>query len=235
MRSSRVPQGRARRPFKRARKAYAVERVPPTIRAGWLQPRTKPIKLKYVTQITLSPSDNTAINREFRANSLYDPEVAVGGHQPYGFDQLSAFYQHYTVIGSKITVTPIDSNDLTQGGIFGVTLASTTGTLTGYETLDIMERPGTQSYVLPLKSVSGWTSKPVMRAHGKFSAKRFFGLTSIVGNPAYRTSVGANPTEDAIFAVWYGSATGGDPTNASFAVEIEYIAIFSEKKELTPS
>ena len=39
----------------------------------------------------------------FRANSIYDPDAAVGGHQPLGADQWAPFYNSYVVLGSKIT------------------------------------------------------------------------------------------------------------------------------------
>jgi len=35
----------------------------------------------------------------------YDPEVALGGHQPRGFDQFTDVYNTFTVLGSKISVS----------------------------------------------------------------------------------------------------------------------------------
>lgn len=40
----------------------------------------------------------------FRGNGCFDPDFAVGGAQPLGYDQWSAFYRRYRVRGSKITV-----------------------------------------------------------------------------------------------------------------------------------
>lgn len=198
-------------------------------------PRTKPIKLKYVQAFTLTPDSSSVQYKEFRANSLFDPDYSVGGHQPYGFDQLATFYQHYVVIGSKITVTPSKDADLTYGGAFGVTLSSTSGLLTGYTATELMERPETKGYALMVQSASGMSSGPLLRARGFFSAKKYFGIATVVGHTQHQASVGANPTEDALFSVWYGSTQSSTPTACNFVVEIEYIAIFTEKKELEPS
>lgn len=35
---------------------------------------------------------------QFRMNGAYDPEVAIGGGQPRGYDQMSLLYQEYTVL-----------------------------------------------------------------------------------------------------------------------------------------
>ena len=46
-----------------------------------------------------------------RANGIYDPDVAIGRHQPLGRDQWALCYYHYTVIGSKCTVEFNGLND----------------------------------------------------------------------------------------------------------------------------
>ena len=81
------------------------------------------VKLKYCQRLKLDPANNGTLGaddslvfRTFRLNSCFDPdydnttagagEQAAGdaNHQPYGFDQWSAFYEHYRVVGAKITV-----------------------------------------------------------------------------------------------------------------------------------
>ena len=43
----------------------------------------------------------------FRANGLYDPDRTGTGHQPFGYDEWSPIYDHFTVVGSRITVYPL--------------------------------------------------------------------------------------------------------------------------------
>jgi len=44
----------------------------------------------------------------FRGNSIYDPEVALGGSSAYGFNQWEPFYQRYYVAASKIRIRAVN-------------------------------------------------------------------------------------------------------------------------------
>jgi len=46
----------------------------------------------------------------YRANDLYDPYYAAGGHQPYGFDQLCIRYSRFTVMHTRMTVETLDTS-----------------------------------------------------------------------------------------------------------------------------
>jgi hypothetical protein len=48
----------------------------------------------------------------YAANGCFDPNVTGTGHQPMGFDQMMTFYNHYTVISSKIKVTFSNQSNL---------------------------------------------------------------------------------------------------------------------------
>lgn len=70
-------------------------------------------KLKYHASFTLAAGVAAAATHVFSANSLFDTDVTGGGHQPRGFDQIMAMYDHYEVIGAKITALmdnpPVDT------------------------------------------------------------------------------------------------------------------------------
>ncbi len=54
---------------------------------------------------TYSPTITNIMNTQvYRANSIFDPAVAVGGHQPRGFDQFMALYTEWVVLSSTISV-----------------------------------------------------------------------------------------------------------------------------------
>ena len=60
-------------------------------------------KLRYVEYFTLNPAAaGLPATHVFSANGLYDPNITGVGHQPRGFDQLMALYDHYYVSRSKI-------------------------------------------------------------------------------------------------------------------------------------
>lgn len=59
-------------------------------------------KLKYSDTLTLNLGNS--YQYVFNLNSLFDPNRTGTGHQPYGFDQLSAIYNRYRVISCKYIV-----------------------------------------------------------------------------------------------------------------------------------
>lgn len=56
---------------------------------------------------------NTNTTYLFSVNSLFDPDVQVGGQQPLGFDQWSGLYRHYRVTGCRCEVT-LGNQELVQ-------------------------------------------------------------------------------------------------------------------------
>jgi hypothetical protein len=63
------------------------------------------ITLKYCEQVSTSVVTVAGSNQVFRLNSIFDPNAAVGGTQPYGYDQLAALYNRYRVLKARWRVT----------------------------------------------------------------------------------------------------------------------------------
>lgn len=63
------------------------------------------VKLKYVEAIQLTSTVGAYVSTTFQGNSLFDPNLSGGGHQPMNFDQWKDFYVTNLVFGCKITVT----------------------------------------------------------------------------------------------------------------------------------
>jgi hypothetical protein len=61
--------------------------------------------LRYVEGIDFTPASGVISNYTFALNDLYDPNVTGTGHQPKGFDELSALYFRYKVISVHVKVT----------------------------------------------------------------------------------------------------------------------------------
>ena len=71
-------------------------------------------KHKYSTTITI----NTAMPQyNFNLNSLFDPDRTATGHQPYGFDQISALYNRYRVYGCSYVVQGYQANNPIRVGV----------------------------------------------------------------------------------------------------------------------
>lgn len=223
--------------FKRQRQSQLVpySRVPRNVPLSGL-PKTLPVKLKYTDFINLNAGASAPAIIGFRTNGMFDPYIPVGGHQPKGFDQWMALYRHFTVLSSKIKVTPVSVAATTSmnGYMYGVTLASGSSDLAGMSTTDIMELQNSRSY----KFINNYTSSANSNSPGSvtsyFNAKTEFGR-NVMGAAEFHGDASGDPTEQMAFLVWVGDIQGNDPTNHDFLVEIEYIAVLSERIPLAGS
>lgn len=115
---------RFRRPKLRRRKRFRSRRnrrYPTTgFRLSLLGDR-QAVRHKFSAFVTLDPGINTIAALIFSANSLFDPQQAGGTHQPLGFDQMTALFNIYTVIGCKIKAEFVNaSNDTADRYIVGI-------------------------------------------------------------------------------------------------------------------
>lgn len=199
-------------------------------------PDRKAVRLRYVDFIGL---DSTALGsatptvHHFRANSLYDPDLSSSGHQPRGFDEHALLYDHYTVIGSKIKVTfESDVDNTSNAGQYCFLVLQDTNATPG-SLIDIMEG-GQGKTKIGYRPFNNDTGKSVV-LNSKYSPKKMFGLpksASVLTMDELTPQCGANPLEDAIYTIGIicERTTSTNPARIVARVEIEYIAIFSEKK-----
>lgn len=186
---------------------------------------------RYVeNQISINPgAAGIADNYIFSANGLYDPNITGVGHQPIGFDQFMLMYDHYTVIGSKIKCTFINTDGSTPAQV-GISLKDNVAAET-----DI--RRNIENALCKYKTIgatgSGDSNKAIITM--TFSTRKFFRKKSIIAESDYKGTSSANPTEQAYFHCWGAPIASVDPTSIQLFVEIEYIAILTEPKLLTLS
>lgn len=191
-------------------------------------------RLKYVERIGINPALTGALSSyTFSANAMFDPNVSGTGHQPYGFDQLMALYNHYQVIGSKIRITVTGQPN--ESFIYGLQLNDAT-IMSSTNVEAICEQPFAKR-----KIVSPGTSdtKDLTMSQG-FSLRKFFGsksnVNTLIGNRSYMGQVNTDPAEQAYYVLWCASnGPTSDPGLIQFHVEIEYLARFSEPKDLPMS
>lgn len=195
------------------------------------QPMRKFCRFVYSKTIDKSVSANTVTVTEFRANDLYDPEVAVGGHQPYGFDQVMGSYEHFTVLRSVISVQCL-STDLVNMTA-GIALAGDSGHVAAaYASnslgLDgILEMPASAKTLIVGTPVGTQGTRTTKLA---FNAAKFFGRSeeSLIGASDYRGDYAHSPAEMAYFTVWQTSPIGAAVNSRIFNVQIVYYAVFTE-------
>lgn len=217
-----------RRSFKR--KYYRKKYRTPSVNHFGPLGKTQLVKLRRVQQISIDAALGVVSDHVFSANGLYDTDITTAGQQqPYGFDQMMQFFNHYTVIGSKCTVKTVNNQPTPFWA--GVQLRDNATSLGGVATRDLIEQPGITPRLIGYKEASG--TQTMVR---KFSARKFFSAKNIVNKSLYRGDTTTNPTEQAYFHVFCGPQNTADNlVSQTLWVTIEYTAVLSEPLQLVPS
>ncbi len=220
---------RSRRRRKRTFSRKSRRRRRTTLPLGGF-PLKKLVRFRYVAEITF---DATATNpgvQVFRANSLFDPDFTNIGHQPGNFDRWSPLYDHYTVIGSKISIQPVldDASGVIPGLlVMALTAGETKDSLSTAFSLGGLQLVLEQPRLVKQQRQTG-NRAPYNNLRMGFSAKRFFGLKSVVGQSRYQASMDSNPTDPAHFEIMMMPLNGNDPDPATFIATIDYLAVLTE-------
>lgn len=189
-------------------------------------PRMYTTKLRYSEHITLDPGVATIATHQFSCNGLYDPNVSGGGHQPYGFDQLTPLYDHYTVIGAKIMLQFSPGTSATVPYIFGCYIDDNSSPATNYDT--VQEIPENNWVVCAIDDTKTLTKK--------VSLKKFLGIKNLLSSKECQGTDSSNPTEQAYFTLWTKAVdTTVNSPAVNVIVTIDYIAVWHEPKELIGS
>lgn len=193
----------------------------------------KTIRLRFCSVKTIDAGAGGQAHFSFRANGMFDPDFAVGGHQPKGFDQYMLFYTHYTVVSATCNVTFISQTDTSAGtgmAIVGIKLDNDDSMFTVASGL--LEEPNVRiNYLGPATG-----SRAIVHAKSTYNARRFFGKKFVVGADDMMGSAIADPTTPAFFNVFVSSLNGTlDPNGIIARVCLTYTAVLTERKELAQS
>ena len=192
-----------------------------------LLPKRRVVNMRYAANFTLDPASGAVANHVFSANGMYDPDITnvVTGHQPLGFDQfVPTLYDHYTVIGSKVTVSfQNDSGSGANTYYGGVRLSDDYNTISSLES--ILERSRCKWSAIALAEAAS-PKKIVM----KCSPPKFLASAKgALSNAQLRGTSAANPAEQAYWHVWCAASNpSADAATIPIVVTIEYIAVLTE-------
>lgn len=224
---SKPRKGLSRRKIRRRinRKKQVRNRTSVPVGLGF--PKRMVMTHKYVDQFTL----NTGVNGQtqyyhINCNSLYDPNSSGAGHQPLYFDQMSAIYDHYTVIGSKIRIRAVKTDNTTSAPTFvGLYINDDTTVVPSF--FGGMEQSSARHKVLTVAA-------PMAYIISKWSAKKTFG-GSVLGNDNLQGNNSSNPAEISAWTIYVDSSLNVQQTNVSFDIEVTYIAVWDELKDIAQS
>lgn len=164
------------------------------------------------------------------ANGMYIPDVgAAGQHQPMYFDQYAALYNHYTVIGSKITFKVTNYDDGATHAYRMCSFVDDNNTLSATNIDAIAESTQGRTVKLIPAGDQGASYTQTL----KWSAKRTFG-GSTLANDSLKGTASSNPTEQSYFVLCL-QALPSQLYNVVIHYEVEYVAIWRELKEVAQS
>lgn len=213
----RYAKRRATRRYRRRGRKVAVPRN------RFMLGRTYKTNLRYESIQNITAGVDPGTNYLFSANDLYDPDVTSGGHQPRGFDQLMTFYDHFNVIGSRITIRFLNADSVIQGVLCTIRLRDDSTPATSITT--VREDPGVRQTILG-HAQSG-RNMGVLRKG--FSAKKFFGKPPMSADNQQGTAFGS-PSEQAYYHINVSAQSTGTAGAIEAYVTIDYTAIFTEPK-----
>jgi len=192
------------------------------------------VVLRYASEFfTLDPTaGGLTATRVFCANGMFDPDITGAGHQPRGFDQLMALYDHYVVIGSKIRFDCqwTDRDGTTRRPmVVGVALNDGVTPL-GTNYFDYMEDGHTRYQVLGPASDS-----KAITIHHQVNPNQYLGRSKPLADPELKGSSSTNPIEKLFWNVFAVPLSTSDIDSISCQVLIEFTAMLIEPQLPTSS
>lgn len=244
--SSRKLSYRGNRVQKGTNGVYALTRPPRSLTPMFGGPfgQVFETELNYAEYFSMNPSIGGTTSTLFLANGLWDPYVALGGHQPHGFDQFNIIYENWQVLSSAIEVTCFPKIQPTQlnagsgtvnaqllGGFMSIAVRDTAATLTGALTTltDILERPNIKT------KFYGSNDTPLSLTH-YYSMPQFYGRTRGLDDAEITGTATADPNDKVYYHVIFGPPDGStDLESHQFVARIKYKVRFFNPKNLVQS
>lgn len=203
-----------------------------TVRGALGIPDRMVTKLEYRVARTMSSPYGVIDKVDYNLNSIYDPEAALGGHQPFWTDQYAALYNKYRVFNCKyeIKLCAIASNG-TPIRVVCLSSAAPVGTLpTDVATAWEMNR--TASKLIP----AGPDRITTLR--GNISIPRLQGQTATAfkGDDGNFALITADPTNFATLRFLAASVNNTVETvQYTMDVKLLYSVEFFDRKSQFPS
>lgn len=194
-------------------------------------PNTKLVKHTYFDQdVYLNPgTGGQPANYVFSASGLYDPDISGVGHQPLYTDSMKLLYNHYTVIGCKLTYQFLTQDNSYTHIVSAKLSTDTTGTTDMTNLVENgkcrwrMVAPGNQGV------------KTFGRVSLAVNPPKFLGISAPMSEDDLKGTAASNPVKQAYIILSCGPLQGIDSYGVRGSVKIEYTAVWSSPKLLTES
>lgn len=188
--------------------------------------------VRYCESYTLTSTSGSIAKQYMRMNSIQDPDQTGTGHQPYLSDQITAVYNRYVVLKSKMTarfscienaITTTNPSGPFVVGVLTDDTASTSATLS-----TVLEQ-NTSIW----RHLGGQYSGDKVTLYSTYNPERDLGLSC--DDDTVGAAVGSNPTLQ-----WYGLAFAAEeglasPSSVNCIIEVVYTVKFSQTKDVAGS
>lgn len=211
------------------------------------QPARKYVQLPYVERLDYGSAGAGAVQyNQFRANSIFDPDLTGIGHQPMAHDQWGQFYNRYQVISCIMTATflpvygQLATTDLLSAGtganpaIIGIKLTDTAGDIGFTSTGDLST--GLENRFIKWKAVVGEAGQATRPHTIKYKVKISKFLGRNWDDDTLGAAFGANPAAE-MFLVPFVQPAQTSTTSANWVVvvKIKYNVMLSKPQTLVGS
>lgn len=183
--------------------------------------------LRYHTDVDMGVQGTTLVGYVFSANGLYDPDITSTGHQPMGFDQLMAFFQHYTVLSSRIHVEVRNNlSGVNEAVEFALVIQRSTTILSVWDRL-IEAGNCTTGVATSIPSGGGPTPARFSR---KVRIADFQSVPNVLNDDTLRGTAAANPATQVYYVLYTRTPDVAGPSSGHvyLGIVIEFDAVFTE-------
>lgn len=160
-------------------------------------------KLQYITNGTFAGGVSSPASQVFYANNLFDPDVTSTGHQPLYYDQLTAVYGKYLVLGCAFNLE--FTNGASSGAYISAAFNEVDTSSRSVESIGEMR----YSYKGVIGPVGGMSNKNM---RGYLSMAKLHGQKRIDSDSSQYALVSGGPSDQAFFFFRCQSVDG---TNAN--------------------
>lgn len=185
--------------------------------------------LPYAETINITGSAAGVYAYTYAANGLFDPNITGTGHQPMGFDQMMTFYNHYTVISSKIKVT--FSNQSSIDTYVGLEVSGSNTYSTDY-TVHIENG---EIVWAPLQPINVYGNNATLSTSVNCAKYQGMSPSIIMADPQMRGDAASNPAELIYYLLPIWNPVSVTVPNVIANILIVYDVIFHEPRKGTLS
>lgn len=157
-------------------------------------------------------------NRVYRTNSIFDPDLTGVGHQPGGYDQLMAIYEHFVIYECEYKVVFVNTN------------ATSASSLVGVQNSDNITVSSTIFSSNVENGNAQWTAcgpapgQGVKTLTGTLDVAKLMGVSraQLLADDTFWGTATTNPADGSFLKILVSEMFGGDGPAIDVAIELKY-------------